>query len=386
METTLLIIVIVLVVGQIGLNAFLLLAKKENQNGANEFKNLEQEVLVKMAQQIGDLKEHMAVSLAQSDKQSTASFIAFSQQTSKTIDEQIERINKKVDQRLGEGFEKTNKTFESVIERLAKIDEAQKNIETLSTEVVSLSNVLTDKSSRGLFGEVQLEHIFETIFGPNKPEIYQKQYQLKNGNIADMVLFAPEPLGTICIDSKFPLENYRLMLDQKLDKTVREQAEKRFNTDVRRHIDDISKKYISKGETANQAIMFVPAEAIFAEIGAHHESLVNYAYNKRVVMTSPTTIMYTLSLVHVILRDIERNKYADEIKEELDKLSEEFNHFVIRWDRINKNIATAYKNAGELEITSKKIVRRFEQISKVDKDLLVDTDKEVDQLEMIDEN
>ncbi len=384
MELVLLIVVIVLVVILMGLIFFLLMKKPMEQSNDN-LKDFEQEVLVKLAQQIGDVKEHIAISLANTDKENRENFVKFQSDTAKALDEQIEKINKKVDTRLGEGFEKTNKTFENVIERLAKIDEAQKNIESLSSEVVSLSNVLTDKSSRGLFGEVQLEHIFETIFGPNKPEIYERQYKLSNNNMADMVLFAPNPLGTICIDSKFPLENYQLMHDQNANKSVRDAAARKFNTDIKKHIDDISSKYIIEGETANQAIMFIPAEAIFAEIGAHHEPLINYAYNKKVVMTSPTTLMYTLSLVHVILRDIERNKYADEIKKELIKLSVEFGRFEERWTRVSRNIDTIKRSSDELDITTDKITKRFEQISKVDKDAFISTEEERKQLEELDD-
>ncbi len=376
----LLIVAIILLVALVVLAVFFIVRKKEEVDYKMEIKEVEQEVLIKMAHQIGDLKEHLANTMALSDKKSTDSFIMFSDKTMKTIEEQIEKINKRVDSRLGEGFEQTNKTFENVIERLAKIDEAQKNIESLSSEVVLLSNVLTDKKTRGTFGEMQLEQIFESIFGPNKEEIYAKQYKLDNNNIADMVLFGPEPLGTICIDSKFPLENYQRMYDVSLSDDEKVKARKSFENDVKKHIDDISIKYIVEGQTASQAIMFVPAEAIFAEIGAHHEALIKYAFEKRVVLTSPTTLMYTLSLVHVILRDIKRNKYADEIKKELNKLSVEFKRFGDRWDRFRKNITTITKSADELDITSGKIIKKFDQISKVDKELI-----EKDSLEGFDE-
>ncbi len=354
-----------------------LLIKRSNTTQDQELinKDLEQQILVKMAEQIGNLKEHMAVVMAQAEKTSTSNFVDFSDKTMKVLQDQIEIINKKVDERLGEGFEKTNKTFENVIERLAKIDEAQKNIETLSSEVVSLSNVLTDKKTRGMFGEMQLEQIFESIFGENKPDIYQRQYTLSNKSIADMVLFAPEPLGTICIDSKFPLENYQRMFNPDLTDAEKATARKGFQRDIKIHIDDISKKYIIDGETASQAIMFVPAEAIFAEISAYHESVVSYAYDKKVVITSPTTLMYTLSVVYVILKDIERSKYSEEIKKQLDKLSVEFGRFATRWNSFRRTVSSMQDRASELDITSDKIIKRFQEIENVEKSVLIEAEE-----------
>ena len=178
------------------------------------------------------------------------------------LNDQVEQrlivINEKVNARLDQNFEKTNKTFTSVIERLSKIDEAQKKIETLSTDIVSLQSILTDKKSRGIFGEVNLKHILVSVFGENNNSIYSLQHTMSNSYIADCCLFAPEPLGTIAIDSKFPLENYQLMVDKNLSADERARYEKLFKMDVKKHIDAISSKYIIPGETSNQAIMFLP--------------------------------------------------------------------------------------------------------------------------------
>ena len=176
------------------------------------------------------------------------------------LNEQIERrllaINEKVNTRLDENFEKTNKTFMNVIERLSKIDEAQKKIENLSTDIVSLQSILTDKKTRGIFGEINLKHILTSVFGERNDNIFRLQYTLSTGVIADSVLFAPEPLGTIAIDSKFPLEHYQLMTDRKLSPELRTNYEKMFRQDMKKHIDAISSKYIISGETADQAILF----------------------------------------------------------------------------------------------------------------------------------
>ena len=236
---------------------------------------------------------------------------------SEKIEYRLRLINDKVNERLDENFEKTNKTFTSVLERLSKIDEAQKKIDTLSTDIVSLQSILTDKKSRGIFGEVNLRHIMSSVFGENNHKIYQLQYTLENGTIADCVLFAPEPLGTIAIDSKFPLEHYRMMVDKNNSLALRNENEKQFRLDMKKHIDAISSKYIIPGVTSDQAILFLPAEAIFAELNAYHEEIIEYAYKKRVWITSPTTLISTLTTIQVIMKNIERDKYASIIHKEL---------------------------------------------------------------------
>lgn len=196
------------------------------------------------------------------------------------IDTRLRLINDHVNERLDQNFEKTNQTFTSVLERLSKIDEAQKKIDHLSSDIVSLQSVLTDKKTRGIFGEVNLKHILVNVFGENNNKVFQLQYPLENGTIVDCALFGPEPLGLIGIDSKFPLENYRKMVDKNESNEVREQAEKLFKLDMKKHIDAIASKYIIPGVTSDQAILFLPAEAIFAEVNAYHTDIIEYAYKK----------------------------------------------------------------------------------------------------------
>jgi DNA recombination protein RmuC len=282
------------------------------------------------------------------------------------IDENLERIGRKVDERLNEGFEKTNKTFNNVIERLSKIDEAQKKIDSLSTDIISLQDVLTDKKSRGTFGEVQLNGILKSIFGEKNSKVYEIQKQLSNNTMADAVIYIPEPVGMICIDSKFPLENYQRMTDKKLNDLERAKAEKDFKINVKKHINDISSKYIIPEVTAEQAIMFIPAEAIFAEINAYHTDLLEYGRDKKIWMASPTTLMSILSTVQVVLKNIERDKYTNVIHSELNKLSEEFGRYKIRWDSLAKDIDKVSKDVKDIHVTSDKIGKRFSQISNVD--------------------
>ena len=275
-------------------------------------------------------------------------------------------INEKVNERLDENFAKTNKTFTNILERLSKIDEAQKKIDSLSTDIVSLQSILTDKKTRGIFGEVNLNHILVNIFGENNSRIYQIQYSFPNNTIADAVIFAPKPLGTIAIDSKFPLENYRIMVDRTKDKLERVSAERQFKLDVKKHIDAISSKYIIPNLTSSQAIMFLPAEAIFAELNAYHTELIEYANKKRVWITSPTTLMSTLTVIQVILKNIERDKYSSIIHEELNKLGIEFSRYKERWEKLTRSIETVNKDIENINITTDKITKRFDSISSVE--------------------
>ena len=277
-------------------------------------------------------------------------------------------INEKVNERLDQNFEKTNKTFTSVLERLAKIDEAQKKIDSLSNDIVSLQGILTDKKTRGIFGEVNLNHILTSIFGEKNDKIFRIQYTMPNGYIADSILFTPEPLGKIVIDSKFPLENYRMMVDKNNTQEARERYEKLFKQDVKKHIDAISNKYIIPGFTSDQAIMFLPAEAIFAEINAYHPDIIDYAYRKRVFIASPTTLISTLTVVQMIIKNIERDKYTSVIHEELNKLGVEFSRYKERWDKLSRSIDTVSKDVQDIHTTTEKITKRFDSISKVELD------------------
>ena len=282
------------------------------------------------------------------------------------IEEKLMLINDKVNERIDQNFEKTNKTFNNILERLTKIDEAQKKIDSLSSEIVGLQSVLTDKKTRGIFGEVNLNYILTSVFGERQGTIYDIQHTMSNGSIADSILFAPEPLGTICIDSKFPLENYEKMTDKTLSQMERDTAMKLFKNDVKKHIDAISSKYIIPGETADEAIMFLPAEAIFAEINAYHPELLKYSYEKRVWICSPTTLMSTLTIIQMILKNIERDKYAQIIHVELNKLSKEFEKYRERWDKLSRSIDTVTKDIKDINITTEKITKRFDSINSVD--------------------
>ncbi len=291
------------------------------------------------------------------------------------IEERLMKINERVTSRLDENFEKTNKTFMSVIERLSKIDEAQKKIESLSSDIVSLQGILTDKKSRGTFGEVNLNNILTSVFGDSNNKIYELQYKFNTGNIADAVIHAPEPLGLVAIDSKFPLENYQNMIDRNISKIEREVYEKKFKIDVKKHIDDIREKYIISGVTSNQAFMFIPAEAVFAELNAYHQDIIEYAYKSKVWITSPTTLMSMLTVVQTVIKNMERDKYAAVIQRELQGLSVEFSRYKERWDTLQRSIDKVSKDVKEVNVTTEKITSKFESINRVEVDKFIEIEK-----------
>ena len=284
----------------------------------------------------------------------------------KSVDGRLEQISGKVSERLDEGFKKTNETFVNVMARLATIDEAQKKIDGLTTNMVSLQELLGDKRSRGAFGEVQLEGLVRNIM---PPQAYEMQYSLPNGTRVDCILKLPEPTGMVAVDSKFPLENYHLMFGaaSPAERTI---AERQFKSDIKKHVDDIAGKYILPGVTSDGAVMFIPAEAVFAEIHAHHPEVVDYAMQKRVWIVSPTTLMAVLNTARAVLKDVETRKQVHIIKDELGKLGKDFGRFDERMKKLADNIRKAHEEAANVEISSRKISQRFASIERVDLDHL----------------
>ncbi len=281
------------------------------------------------------------------------------------IDARLGEIAGKVNERLDEGFKKTNETFVSVMTRLATIDEAQKKIESLTGSVVSLQELLGDKRARGAFGEVQLEALVRNVLPSSA---YEMQATLSNGTRADCVLRLPAPTGMVALDSKFPLENYHRMFEAGANDVDRALAQKQFRADIRKHVDDISKKYIIPGETSDGAVMFVPAEAVFAEIHAHHAETVEYAIGKRVWIVSPTTLMAVLNTARAVLKDVETREQIHVIKDSLARLAVEFGRFDDRMKDLAKHIRQAYDDVEKVQVTSGKISQRFRQIEGVELD------------------
>ena len=284
-------------------------------------------------------------------------------QLTQTTESKLNIINEQVEKRLSDGFEKTNATFGDVIKRLALIDAAQQKITELSSNVVSLQEILNDKRSRGAFGEIQLTALISNLI-PEQHVSYQ--HSLSNGRRPDCMLFLPEPTGNVAIDAKFPLESFRTYKDTALAETDRQQALKQFKVDIRRHIQDIAEKYIIAGETSDGALMFIPAEAVFAEIHAHHPDLVELAQRSKVWLVSPTTLMAVLTTARAVLKDAATRQQVHEIQKHLRLLADDFDRFQLRMDNLSKRIAQAHNDVEQVHISSRKITQRFGQIERAD--------------------
>ncbi len=280
-------------------------------------------------------------------------------------DQRLKEISGQVEKRLSEGFEKTTETFNQVLTHLTRIDEAQKKITELSTNVVSLQEVLSDKRSRGAFGEVQLSALVRNVM----PESgFSLQHTLSNGRRADCVLFLPDPTGNVAIDAKFPLESYQRMLDDELPESDRTQAQRQFRIDIRKHMEDIASRYIIPGETSDGAVMFIPAEAVFAEIHARFPDLVEEAFRKRVWLVSPTTMMAILTTARAVMKDAATREQVHIIQDHLRALSKDFGRFQNRMDNLARHIGQAHQDVSDVNISARKISNRFEKIEQVELD------------------
>lgn len=280
---------------------------------------------------------------------------------SQIIEIKLKEISGQVDHRLAESFEKSTATFADVVKRLAIIDQAQKKITELSSHMVSLQEVLVDKRSRGVFGEAQLNNLIQNVIPPGH---YALQHTLSNGKRADCVLLLPT--GFLAIDAKFPLESYQTMMNIDLAESDRHSARLQFRQDIRKHIYDIASKYIIPPETFDGAVMFIPAESIFAEIHAHYPGLVEEAQKAKVWMVSPTTMMAVLTTALAVLKDAATRKQVHVIQEHLSYLSQDFSRFQKRMENLARHIDQAQMDVKEVRTSADKITQRFVQIERVE--------------------
>lgn len=293
----------------------------------------------------------------------TATLVKRFDKLTENNEQKLRQISGQVEKRLSEGFEKTTTIFTDVVKRLALIDDAQKKITELSGNVVSLQEILVDKRSRGAFGEMQLAALIRNLLPESS---FSLQYTLSNGKRADCMLFLPQPTGNIAIDAKFPLETYKRLTDIKLEPTMKHALEQQFRVDISKHLDDIAAKYIIPNETADGAVMFIPAEAVFAEIHSHYPDLIEKSHKLRVWMVSPTTMMAVLTTARAVLKDEATRKQVHVIQEHLNYLGKDFERFQARMDNLAKHITQVHADVEQVHKSSKKISTRFTKIEKVE--------------------
>jgi DNA recombination protein RmuC len=370
-------LIVVAVVGLFMIGARLIRMQGQTDSQSRQFENIKDqqsqsreaqlkslaEMQAKLEQRFGDMQQGIEKRLGEMSQTSIERLAKSNDQIQETLHKRLTEISGQVETRLNKGFEKTNETFTDVVKRLALIDEAQKKITELSSSVVSLQEVLNDKRSRGAFGEAQMMLQVRNALPENA---FEEQYLLSNGTRVDCMLFLPEPTGNLAIDAKFPLDSYKTMMNPDVPKSDRLSAEKQFKQDIKKHINDIADKYILPGETSDGALMFIPAEAVFAEIHAHQPGLVEEAQRRRVWMVSPTTMMAVLTTARAVLKDSATRKQVHLIQEHLVRLSTDFDRFRKRMDNLSKHIQQANKDVEEVNTSARKISSRFEKIEKVE--------------------
>jgi DNA recombination protein RmuC len=283
-----------------------------------------------------------------------------------SMTQQLQHISGMVDKRLHEGFDKTNDLFTDVVKRLALIDQAQKRIQDLSHSVVDLQNIFQDKRAQGVFGEVQLSALVRNVM-PEKH--FALQHTLTNGKRADCALFLPDPTGMLVIDAKFPLESHQNMV--KSDSAVDGKNHTRlFKQAMKKHIKDIADKYIISGETADAAMMFIPAESVFSDLHSAHPDVVAFAQNMRVWLVSPNTMMAILTTALAVIKDVATRQQVHHIQKHLKLLHVDFGRFQKRMQQLAKHIAMAHKDVDDVHVSAHKIAQNFEKIERVELDAL----------------
>lgn len=285
----------------------------------------------------------------------------------KELGDKMADINKKVEEKLKQGFEGTTETMAQVRERLKAIDEAQKNMESLSKDVVSLRNIMEGNQTRGAYGEYQLNMVLNNVFG-DTIGCYEEQFVIKrskdglNDVRADAVVFMPEPNKMICIDSKFPFQDYERLFNAESEEE-KESLKKDFARAVKGHITTIKEKYIISGKTAPEALMFIPNDGVFAFI--HHEipEAVDYAREKNVILTSPSTLPAILVTINMVRIEAERAKNVQEISRNLAQLGKQFELFSKEWDSFSRQLETATRSREKLDTRVNRITNKFDAIS-----------------------
>ncbi|MDG1470828.1 MAG: DNA recombination protein RmuC [Ascidiaceihabitans sp.] len=271
-------------------------------------------------------------------------------------------LQERMKETLHGSSKKTTTSLTQLQERLAAIDKAQDNITKLSGDVLSLQDILSNKQTRGAFGEIQLTD----IVGKALPrDSYKLQETLSNGKRADCLISLPNPPGPIVIDSKFPLDAYEALRNAKTDYDLKA-AVVRFKVDVKKHIRDISEKYIIEGETADGALMFLPSEAVYAELHANFPELVRTGFDARVWIVSPTTCMATLNTMRAILKDARMREQAGAIRTTLKQLHRDVELVVERVDKLNTHFSLARKDLDGIGTAAERAGKRAERLDNFD--------------------
>lgn len=279
----------------------------------------------------------------------------------KTVNDRLDQLGTRMNTSLNEQTTKTGETLTKLQERLAVIDAAQKNISELSGKVVGLQDILSNKQARGAFGEIQLESLVRDALPPSS---FEFQATLSNGKRADCIIRMPKGQGVLVIDAKFPLEGYRGLQAARTAEEVTA-AQRLFIQSTRKHIQDIAARYIVDGETTGSAMMFLPSEAVYGELHANFEALVQESLNARVYIVSPNTMMATLQTIRAVMRDVEMQEQAHLIQAEVGKMADDVDRLDKRVENLARHFEQAEKDVRDIKISSDKVKRSASRITEV---------------------
>lgn len=278
------------------------------------------------------------------------------------MEQRLAQVQLQMQENLHGSSRRTAKSLGELQERLAAIDKAQDNITKLSGDVLSLQDILSNKQTRGAFGEIQLQDIVSKALPANS---FTLQATLSNGRRADCLIHLPNPPGPIAVDSKFPLEAYEAL--RKADSPERlHRAAQQLRQSLRKHIRDIAERYIIDGETADGALMFLPSEAVYAELHANFADVVREGFAARVWIVSPTTCMATLNTMRAILKDAQMREQAGAIRRELGLLFSDVERLGARVENLDRHFGQAAKDIADIKISADKAGRRARRLDNFD--------------------
>ncbi len=282
----------------------------------------------------------------------------------KSVDERLESVAKRLGDGLTVSQKSTSDSLAQLYERLTLIDVAQKNIETLSTEVHGLQSLLANKQRRGAFGEIQMADIVSNYMPPRS---YDFQYTLSTGARVDCLIRLPNPPGPVAVDAKFPLEDWRAYSEAP-DQASKETAARGFKAAVLKHVKDIAAKYLIVGETADTALMFLPSEAVYATLHAEFPDLVEAGFKHRVMIVSPTTFMATLHTMRAVMRDAQMREQAHIIQKEVGLLAEDVVRLDERVEKLQTHFEQANRDVKEIRTSTDKVKKRSDRIIEAELD------------------
>lgn len=352
--------------------ALLLLILRSVSRSATAAEPLMREIgwLSTRLQQLGDGQQQLAGGLHHVSEAQAVSQSAMLQ----VMEQRLADVQRQMTEALHGTSTRTARSLGELQQRLETIDKAQANIEKLSGNVLSLQDILSNKQTRGAFGEIQLHDIVQKAL---PKDAYTMQATLSNGRRADCLIHLPNPPGPIVIDAKFPLEAYEAL--RRADSPrLQQEAAQLMRAAVRAHIRAISEKYILEGETADGALMFLPSEAVYAELHANFPDLVREGFAAKVWIVSPTTCMATLNTMRAVLKDARMREQAGAIRKELSLLYSDVERLGARVENLDRHFGQAAKDIEEIKISSDKATKRARRLDNFDfEELAPDTPAKV---------